>query len=135
MRHPVATLPSGSKVLGLGNVVSLNDPITGQGSNNAAKAAAIYLQSILNHGDRPFDAAWMQATFDPFWDYAQRVVGWTNMLLQPPPPFILDIMGNAQGLPALASRMANGFNDPRDFVPWFADTDAAASYLAELKAA
>jgi hypothetical protein len=81
VRHPVATLPSGSKVLGLGNVVSLNDPITGQGSNNAAKAAAIYLQSILNHGDRPFDAAWMQATFYPFWDYAQWVVGWTNMLL------------------------------------------------------
>ena len=76
----------------------------------------------------------MQATFDPFWDYAQRVVGWTNMLLQPPPPFILDIMGNAQGLPALASRMANGFNDPRDFFPWFADPAAATSYLAELKA-
>jgi hypothetical protein len=135
VRHPVATLPSGSKVLGLGNVVCLNDPITGQGSNNATKAAAIYLQSILNHGERPFDAAWMQATFDPFWDYAQRFVGWTNMLLQPPPPFILDIMGNAQALPALASRMANGFDDPPDFFPWFADPAAAASYLAELKAA
>ena len=135
VRHPVTTLPSGSKVLGLGNVVCLNDPITGQGSNNATKAAAIYLQSILNHGERPFDAAWMQATFDPFWDYAQRVVGWTNMLLQPPPPFILDIMGNAQALPALASRMAYGFNDQRDFFPWFADPDATASYLAELKAA
>ena len=41
----------------------------------------------------------MQATFDQFCDYAQWVVGWTNMLLQPPPPFIPDIMGNAQGLP------------------------------------
>ncbi|MES2432330.1 MAG: styrene monooxygenase/indole monooxygenase family protein [Pseudomonadota bacterium] len=135
VRHPVATLPSGRKVLGLGDAVCLNDPITGQGSNNAAKAAAIYLNRILNHGDRPFDADWMQATFDQFWDYAQWVVGWTNMLLQPPPPFILDIMGNAQGLPELASRMANGFDDPRDFFPWFADPDAAASYLAELKAA
>lgn len=135
VRHPVATLPSGRKVLGLGDAVCLNDPITGQGSNNAAKAAAIYLARILNHGDRAFDAAWMQTTFDQFWDYAQWVVGWTNMLLQPPPPFILDIMGNAQGLPTLAARMANGFDDPRDFFPWFADPDAAASYLAELKAA
>ena len=87
IRHPVATLPSGRKVLGLGDAVCLNDPITGQGSNNAAKAAAIYLQRILEQGDKPFDEAWMQGTFDRFWDYAQWVVGWTNMLLLPPPPF------------------------------------------------
>lgn len=135
IRHPVATLPSGRKVLGLGDAVCLNDPITGQGSNNASKAAAIYLKRILDHGDRPFDEAWMQATFETFWDYAQWVVTWTNMLLQPPPPFVLDIMGNAQGLPALAHRMANGFDDPRDFFPWFADPGAAAAYLTELKAA
>ena len=77
----------------------------------------------------------MQSTFDQFWDYAQWVVQWTNMLLMPPPPFILDIMGNAQGLPKLAHRMANGFDDPRDFFPWFADPTAAANYLSELKAA
>jgi hypothetical protein len=135
IRHPVATLPSGRHVLGLGDAVCLNDPITGQGSNNAAKAAAIYLKRILENGDRPFDAVWMQGTFDEFWDYAKWVVTWTNMLLMPPPPFILDIMGNAQGLPKLAHRMANGFDDPRDFFPWFADPNAAATYLGELKAA
>ncbi len=135
IRHPVATLPSGRKVLGLGDAVCLNDPITGQGSNNAAKAAAVYLKRILANGDKPFDEVWMQGTFDEFWDYAQWVVTWTNMLLQPPPPFVLDIMGNAQGLPALAHRMANGFDDPRDFFPWFADPNAAAAYLTELKAA
>ena len=135
IRHPVATLPSGRKVLGLGDAVCLNDPITGQGSNNAAKAAAIYLQRILDHGAAPFDEAWMQGTFDRFWDYAQWVVGWTNMLLLPPPPFILEIMGTACADPRLAHRMANGFDDPRDFFPWFADPGAAATYLAELKAA
>lgn len=135
IRHPVATLPSGRKVLGMGDAVCLNDPITGQGSNNAAKAAAVYLRRILDNGNQPFDQAWMQGTFNAFWDYAQWVVTWTNMLLMPPPPFILDIMGNAQGLPKLASRMANGFDDPRDFFPWFADPTAAANYLAELKAA
>ena len=135
IRHPVATLPSGRKVLGLGDAVCLNDPITGQGSNNAAKAAAIYLQRILEQGDKPFDEAWMQGTFDRFWDYAQWVVGWTNMLLLPPPPFILEIMGTACADPRLAHRMANGFDDPRDFFPWFADPGAAATYLAELKAA
>lgn len=135
IRHPVATLPSGRQVLGLGDAVCLNDPITGQGSNNASKAAAVYLKRILDHGDRPFDAAWMQGTFDTFWDYAQWVVTWTNMLLLPPPPFILEIMGTACAIPSLAHRMANGFDDPRDFFPWFADPNAAAAYLGELRAA
>ncbi|HHZ08386.1 MAG TPA: FAD-binding oxidoreductase [Rhizobiales bacterium] len=135
IRHPVATLPSGRQVLGLGDAVCLNDPITGQGSNNASKAAAVYLKRILERGDRPFDAAWMQGTFDAFWDYAQWVVAWTNMLLLPPPPFVLEIMGTACVVPSLAHRMANGFDDPRDFFPWFADPNAAASYLGELRAA
>ncbi len=135
IRHPVATLPSGRQVLGLGDAVCLNDPITGQGSNNASKAAAVYQKRILDRGDKPFDAAWMQGTFDTFWDYAQWVVTWTNMLLLPPPPFVLEIMGTACAIPSLAHRMANGFNDPRDFFPWFADPNAAASYLGSLRAA
>jgi 2-polyprenyl-6-methoxyphenol hydroxylase-like FAD-dependent oxidoreductase len=135
VRHPVATLPSGRQMLGLGDAVCLNDPITGQGSNNAAKAAAVYLKRILDHGERPFDQAFMQGTFDAYWDYAQWVVQWTNMLLQPPPPFILNIMGNACAEPRLAHRMANGFDDPRDFFPWFADPDAAGAYLADLRQA
>ncbi|MFC3612630.1 styrene monooxygenase/indole monooxygenase family protein [Lutimaribacter marinistellae] len=135
IRKPVGTLPSGAKVMGLGDAVCLNDPITGQGANNAAKAAAVYLDAILAHGDRPFDEAWMSATFERFWDYAQWVVRWTNMMLLPPPPFVLDIMGSAQVLPGLAQRIANGFDDPRDFFPWFADSNAAQDYLTSLQAA
>ncbi len=135
IRNPIGVLPSGNKVLGLGDTVCLNDPITGQGSNNASKAAAVYLKRIIEHGDKPFDAQWMQGTFETFWDYAQWVVTWTNMMLMPPPPFILEIMGTACAEPRLARRMANAFDDPRDFFPWFADPDAAAAYLSELKAA
>lgn len=135
VRKPVATLPSGARVLGLGDAVCLNDPITGQGANNAAKAAAVYFDAILAQGDAPFDEAWMRATFERFWDYAQWVVRWTNMMLLPPPPFVLDIMGSAQVLPALAQRIANGFDDPRDFFPWFADPLAAETYLTSLQAA
>lgn len=135
VRKPVATLPSGAKVLGLGDAVCLNDPITGQGANNAAKAAAVYFDAILAQGDKPFDEDWMVATFERFWDYAQWVVRWTNMMLLPPPPFVLNIMGSAQVLPGLAQRLANGFDDPRDFFPWFADEAAAQEYLTSLQAA
>src|SRR5262245_34567543 len=87
VRKPVATLPNGATVLGMADVVVLNDPITGQGSNNASKSAALYLTAILAHGERPFDRAFAQACFDRYWDYAQHVTVWTNALLQPPPPF------------------------------------------------
>lgn len=134
VRKPVGRLPSGRLVLGLADAVCLNDPITGQGSNNASKAARVYMDAILAHGDRPFDAAFMQATFDRYWQYAQYVVGWTNALLTPPPPHVLNIMGSAQAYPALAKRIANGFNNPPDLFPWFAVPEEADRYLQQLAA-
>src|SRR5919201_2450324 len=46
VRRPVGELPSGRLVLALADSVMLNDPITGQGSNNAAKMAAAYHAAI-----------------------------------------------------------------------------------------
>jgi hypothetical protein len=134
VRKPIGKLPSGATVLGMADAVCLNDPITGQGSNNASKAAKAYMDAILAHGDKPFDAAFMQATFDGYWNYAQFVTGWTNALLQPPPPHVLNIMGSAQVFPALAKRIANGFDNPLDFFPWFAVPEEAEAYLQQLAA-
>ncbi len=130
VRKPVATLPSGRKVLGLADVVVLNDPITGQGSNNAAKCADVYLKSIVARGEGAGDAAWMQQTFDRYWfGYSQWVTQWTNMLLTPPPPHVLKLLGTAGAVPPLASAIANGFDDPRTFFPWFADPVEADRYI------
>jgi hypothetical protein len=118
----------------MADAVVLNDPITGQGSNNAAKCAAIYLNAILSHGAEAFDAGWMQSTFDTYWTYAQYVTGWTNALLQPPPPHALRLMGAAQEYPVLARRIANGFDNPLDLFPWFAVPEEAEQYLQRLAA-
>lgn len=129
VRHPVGRLPSGAAVLGMGDVVCLNDPITGQGSNNAAKCAQAYFDAIALQGDAPFDAAFMQRAFDGFWDYASHVVNWTNALLQPPPPHVLNVLGAAGAAPAVARRFVNGFNDPRDYANFFMTPDKASAYL------
>ncbi|MGC9537486.1 styrene monooxygenase/indole monooxygenase family protein [Streptomyces sp. UG1] len=134
VRKPVGQLPSGATVLGLADVVLLNDPITGQGSNNAGKCAASYLSSILEHGERPFDRAFMQETFERYWDYAQYVATWTNALLGTPPEHVLKLLGAASNSPRIARRFANGFDDPRDFFHWFMDPAAAESYLAAVAA-
>lgn len=131
VRKPVATLPSGRKVLGLGDVVVLNDPITGQGSNNAAMCADIYLQCILEHGGRPTDEEWMQQTFDRYWSgYARWVTEWTNLLLNPP-PHVAKILESAARLREVAEAFVNGFDDPRALFPWFLEPEAAETFLQE----
>lgn len=132
VRHPVGELPSGKFVLGMADVVVANDPITGQGSNNASKCAASYLDSILERGEQPFDRSWMQGTFDRYWEYAQHVTQWTNAMLMPPPPHVMEILGAAGQNPVVAKRFANAFQDPSDLQHWFMDPDKAAAYLASV---
>jgi hypothetical protein len=132
VRRPVGELPSGGMVLGMADVVVANDPITGQGSNSAAKCAAAYLNAILEHEDRPFDRTWMQQVFDGYWAEAQHVTNWTNVMLQPLPEHIQRILGAAAGNRGVAARFANGFSDPRDFQHWLMDPDKAAQYLASV---
>ncbi|MFG3441303.1 styrene monooxygenase/indole monooxygenase family protein [Nonomuraea sp. NPDC047897] len=134
VRRPVAVLPSGAPVLGVADVVVLNDPITGQGSNNAARCAATYLRAILDRGEQPFDAAWMQRTFDRFWAAAQHVTRWTNALLAPAEPHHLALLGAAGQVPEIASRFVNGFDEPADYAEWFMDADKARAYLDRVAA-
>src|SRR6266699_5225078 len=132
VRKPICKLPSGGLALGMADVVATNDPITGQGSNTASKAASIYLKRILERGNKPFDAQWMLQTFDIFWDYAQWVVRWTNSLLIPPAPQILQLMGAASQIPPLASKIANGFNNPPDYSPWWFDPGEADKIIKQM---
>lgn len=129
VRNPVGELPSGGLVLGVADVVVANDPITGQGSNNAAKCAASYLDSILANGDKAFDRDWMHATFERYWDYAQHVTKWTNAMLGPPPEHVLGLIGAAGQIQPVADRFANGFDNPADFEEWFFDPGLAQGYL------
>jgi Styrene monooxygenase A putative substrate binding domain len=132
VRKAICKLPSGGLALGMADVVATNDPITGQGSNTASKAASIYLKRILERGNKPFDVQWMQQTFDIFWDYAQWVVKWTNSLLIPPAQQILQLMGAASQIPPLASKIANGFNNPPDYSPWWFDPGEADKMIKQM---
>jgi len=131
VRKPVMRLPSGKLVFGLGDAVVVNDPITGQGSNNATKACQVYLNAILARAEMPFTAEWMNETFETFWRYAQYVVTWTNTLLLPPPAHILQLLGAAGQCAPLAGAIANGFDNPPDFFPWWTDPAACERFIAE----
>lgn len=135
VRKPVATLPSGRRILGMADAVVVNDPITGQGANNAAKCADRYLQSIVELGEGAPTADWMQRTFETYWNYAQHVVSWTNTMLTPPSPHLLRLLSAAGESPEIASIIANGFDDPRRFLPWWMDAAECERFLGQKIAA
>lgn len=130
VRKPILTLPSGKKVFGMADALVVNDPITGQGSNNAAKCSKIYFDAILSNDDQAFSEAWMQQTFERYWAYAEKVVAWTNSLLLPPQPHVVELLATASQNQAIASVMANNFDDPRDFAPWWFDAEQAQHFIA-----
>jgi hypothetical protein len=122
VRHPIAHLPhSGKAVLGIGDAVVLNDPVAGQGANNASKAANIYLNGIIEHGSAPFDEDWMQMVFDRYWYYAKAATQLSNMLLEPMPAHIITFLLAAMNNQAIANKLANGFRDPTTLFPWILD--------------
>ena len=131
VRKPVLTLPSGRKVFGMADALVVNDPITGQGSNNAAKCSKVYLDAIVARGAQDFGPDWMHDTFEQYWSYAQHVVKWTNTMLTPPPQHLLELLGTASQSKPLASAIANGFDDPRNFAPWWFDAQSCQAFIQE----
>jgi hypothetical protein len=134
IRKPVLHLPSGAIALGIADTVVLNDPITGQGSCNASKAAKVVFDAILQQGFRAFDENWMQATFDRYWSKASHCVSWTNAVLQPPGTAQMKLLMAANDNQAIADWVFRGFDDAERFFPYFADEGAADALIAQLAA-
>ncbi|MEV5708214.1 styrene monooxygenase/indole monooxygenase family protein [Actinoallomurus sp. NPDC052274] len=132
VRRPVGEPGGGTPVLGMGDVVVANDPIAGQGANNAAHCAAVYARAILDHGDRPFDREWMRRTFEAYWGHARHSTAFSNLLLGPLPQHVQQVLGTAAGDPAVARRFVNGYADPGDFNGWLTGPDGGSTHPGAL---
>lgn len=132
VRYPVARLDGGCHALGIGDTVVINDPITGQGSNNATRAAARYLRAIIEHGDAAFTADWMRQTFDRHWyEEARHSVDFTTTMLAMP-EHLQRVFGAAAEQPQVARRLANTYAEPSDYAAWLATPELVDAYLASL---
>lgn len=125
VRHAVGTLPSGRHVLGLGDAVVLNDPLVGQGANNAAKMAALCLDAIQRRGGQPFDDAWMEEVANAAWRRVRAATVWTNMNLRPPTQNVSAFMQRAASDQDAADRFVRGFDEPEAILPLLLSRDAA----------
>lgn len=132
VRNPIGVLPSANKVMGVGDTVCINDPVTGQGANNAAKFGLILHDRIVEHGDQEFDDTWMQSVFDQYWNKAKHVTKWTNSLLEVPPDGAIMVLSAAENNTRLADHIFKGFNDAELYEPWFYDVKAAEDFIAEM---
>ncbi|WP_067970877.1 styrene monooxygenase/indole monooxygenase family protein [Nocardiopsis trehalosi] len=138
VRNPVGTLPSGGRVLGISDVVITSDPFAGQGWNNSTRCAKSYLESILAHGDRPFDEEFMRRTFDRFWSYGYDAELWAETISSywesPPAAHFQEVLGAASVYPEVGDRWIRGWNYPPDYHEWLYDEAGARKYLAEVAA-
>ncbi|MER5883389.1 styrene monooxygenase/indole monooxygenase family protein [Streptomyces sp. NPDC001941] len=135
VRHPVAAVGGGRHVLGIADAVAVHDPITAQGSNNAARAAARYLEAVLERGELPFCEEWMRETFDAYWEGARHTHAFTDLMLtEPEPEHVSRIMAASFAHPEVARRFTNGYADPASYRDWLIDPKGAEEYLARFGA-
>jgi Styrene monooxygenase A putative substrate binding domain len=135
VRSPYAEVAPGSYVFGIGDVVVVNDPISGQGANNAAISASLYYNAILDRGEAPFTPQWMQETFDAFWAHAQNSCTLTQMMLEPMPVHAQQVLGAASQFQEIADRFANIFIHPATIHDFLLDPGKAAAYVESVAAA
>jgi hypothetical protein len=133
VRERVGRLPSGRAVLAVGDAAVLNDPLVGQGANNAAKGVTAVVRELVARGEQAYDEEWLRHAGDVYWEAVRWSTVFTNMMLHPP-PHIPDVLGAAARLPALADVLANGTNRPATLFPWIASAEGSTRYIAELEA-
>lgn len=86
VRQVVGTLPSGRHVMAVGDTGHSLDPIGGQGANNGNKMVRVVVEEVVAREERPFDADWLRATFDRFWERHRLIDRFNNTLLEPLTP-------------------------------------------------
>jgi len=135
VREPVGELPSGRLLLGIGDAVVVNDPLTAPGANGSALAADAYLEAIRAHGDAPYDRAFMEKTFYDFWNKDMRfITEWNNKLLGGTPEHIVRVLTAATEIPEISHRWVNGYYRNRaDFFEWLGTPEKAEAFLEQVE--
>lgn len=110
VRKGYVRLGSGRFALALGDTHILNDPILGQGANNASFAAWRLGEAICEGG--AFDEGFCQAIEEQIWAYVGPVTAWNNAMLQPPPQHILEFLVAATMHQPVADTFANYLRRP-----------------------
>src|SRR4051795_9227669 len=124
VRRPSAQLSSGVVAAALGDTAISYDPIAAQGANSGIKQARHLVQAMAARGDRPFDRAWIDETFESyFMEHAKFAYQFSSILLEeitaPAKELLIAQYGsdgradNTSTQQRIANAFVENFNDPR----------------------
>jgi hypothetical protein len=139
VRKVVGTLPSGKKVMSVGDTTMALDPIGGQGANNGNKMARNLVECIVERGEQPYDVDWMNETFERFWERHHLINTFNNALLEPitnPGKELLIAQYGSTGSTVdepgpqrIANLFVENFDDPASFSEAFFDMKTARAAI------
>ena len=127
VRKGYAPLGNGKFAMALGDVHIVVDPIIAQGANNASKCAFVLGEALLE--DQPLDENFCRETEQKLWEASRAASEWTNAVLQPPPPFAIEVFAAAAQNPAIADEIVQNFNAPERNWEIFSSPQNAANFL------
>jgi hypothetical protein len=110
VRQGYAKLDNGKFAMAIGDVHVVNDPLIAQGGNTASHSAWALGEAILE--DFSPDEGFCRRVCQQIWAYARPVVEWSNFMLQPPPPYVINLLVAASQNQAIADAYADGFANP-----------------------
>jgi hypothetical protein len=128
VRRSYTALGNGKFAMALGDTHLLNDPIIAQGGNTASKCAWVLGKALLQ--DRPLDETFCRETEQQLWEAGRAATEWTNMMLQPPPPYVMELFAAATQNKGLADELIDNFNVPELNWEIFSNPEGAAALLA-----
>jgi hypothetical protein len=100
-------------VLGCGDSVFLNDPITGQGSNLASFCAEQLYETIMEYKDSTWDKKLGEMYWNRTKERVEAVTKWTNAMTQPLPEHVMQFFFQAAQEQTKADEFAEWFEDAR----------------------
>jgi hypothetical protein len=119
------------------------DPLGAQGANMGNRLAQTLVAALVARGDQPFDAAWIRATYDAFYErWGGPAMRWTQLLLGPMNVAVRYLLlaqdgadGSALGATPrqrIADAFAQSFDDPRALAGTLAELGSTRRWVAEV---
>lgn len=142
-KKPVGTLPSGAKVMALGDMANSLDPIGGQGANNCYRQIRVLLDAVERNSEERFDESWMNATFDHFYETIGKATNdFNNLLLEEITPAAQRILISQYGSDGradnhsvhqkVANAFVDNFDDPTSFTSQMLVPEKALAFMNEV---
>ena len=119
---------NGTYAIAVGDAHMVLDPVIGLGGNCASIGAFALGKTILEGG--PFDEPFCRKVDERRLPDILAHFDFTNVMLQPPPPHVLEVLGAMSQNRALCDDFTENFTDPQRQLENLATPETAAAYVA-----